>query len=153
MYSRSKPASCEQFLDHLDKLPWCKQGDSKLVAVHHCSPEVIEVLRSHDHDVKVNPGGVHIKLNKSTINTLQEKCEAGEAIPLLLIWIDGGVELSFRTHKSSEFPYDMWQNPAAAAYETESIFISAQELGERVSECFKKHLLQAKTCPTNIPQL
>jgi hypothetical protein len=153
MYSRSKPTSCEQFLEYLDKLPWCKQADSKLVAVHHCSSEVVEVLRAHDHDLKVYPGGVPIKINKSTLSMLEEKDKAGESVPLLLVWAATGVEMSFRTHKSAEFPYDMWQNPAAAAYERESVFVEAKELGSQASECFNKHIAGAKACPSTIPSL
>jgi hypothetical protein len=153
MYSKSKPASCEQFLDHLDKLPWCKQGESKLVAVHHCSPAVIEVLRHHDHDLKVYPGAIHIKLNKSTLSMLEEKFAAEQPVPLLLVWTKDGVEMSFRTHKSADFPYDIWQNPAAAAYERESVFIVAEELGEQSLACLNKHLAAAKTCPVTIPPL
>ena len=153
MYSKSKPASCEPFLEHLNKLPWCKQDESKLIAVDHCSPEVIAVLRSHDHDLKVYPGGVPIKLNKSTLSMLEDKFASEEAVPLLLIWKKEGVEMSFRTHKSADFPYDMWQNPAAAAYERESVFITADELGEQYSLYLNKHLAEAKACPVTIPSL
>ena len=59
MYYQSEPVSCEQFLDYLDKLPWCKQGDYSLVAVDHCSLEVIETIKHHD--LKVFPGGLRIK--------------------------------------------------------------------------------------------
>ncbi len=153
MHYQSEPVSCEQFLEYLDKLPWCKQGESKLVAVHHCSAEVIEILRHHEHDLKVYPGAVSIKLNKSTLSMLENKLSAGEPVPLLLIWLGEGIEISFRTHKSMDFPYDMWQNPAAAAYERETMFIRASELGGQFSACYKKHLSGAKACPTSIPTL
>jgi hypothetical protein len=151
MYYQSEPISCELFLDYLDKLPWCKQEENTLVAVHHCSPEVIDTFKHHD--VKVYPGGLQIKLNKSTTHMLESKFEQGEAVPLLLVWKEAGIEMSFRTHKSSDFPYDTWENPAAAAYEREAILIESQELGQRVSNCFKKHLMSAKSCPSRIPKL
>jgi len=151
MYYQSEPVSCEQFLDYLDKLPWCQQAESVLVAVHHCSPEVVDMFKHHD--VKVYPGGLKIKLDKSTTHMLKSKFEEGEPIPLLLVWKKEGIELSFRTHKSNDFPYDTWDNPAAAAYEREAIFIEAEELGEKVADCLTKHLTSAKACPPRIPKL
>ena len=151
MYYRNEPVSCEQFLEYLDKLPWCKQGEASLVAVHHCSPEVIEVIKHHH--VTVNPGEIQIKLNKSTLSMLETKFEEDEPVPLLLVWKEAGIEMSFRTHKSADFPYDMWQSPAAAAYERESIFVPAEELGPQFEACLKKHLTSATTCPVTIPRL
>ncbi len=151
MYYQSEPVSCEQFLDYLDKLPWCKQGDSTLVAVHHCSPEVIETIKHHD--LKVFPGGLRIKWNKSTLHMLESKFQEGEPVPLLLVWKADGTEISFRTHKSADFPYDSWNNPAGEAYEREAVFIGADELGKAVSTCFHKHLDDAKICPTTVPVL
>ncbi len=153
MYSRSKPAGCEKFLQHLDNVAWCKQNESKLVAVDHCSPAVIAVLKGHDHDLKVYPGAVHIKLDKSMLAMLEEKYAEEEPVPLLLIWTKDGVEMSFRIHRSMDFPYDMWQNPAAAAYERESVFIVAEELGKDFLSCFNKHIAKAKVCPSTIPPL
>ena len=76
MYYQSEPVSCEQFLDYVDKLPWCKQGDSTLVAVHHCLPEVIETFKHHD--VRVYPGGLIIKLNQSTLHMLESQVQEEE---------------------------------------------------------------------------
>ncbi len=149
MYYKSEPVSCKQFLEYLDKLPWCKQGDTTLIAVHHCSPEVIEVIK--DHELKVYPGGLSIKLNKSTLSMLDTKYKQEEPVPLLLVWKAEGVEMSFRKYKSAEFPYDIWQNPAAAAYERESVFVAAEELGNQFNTCYKKHLDTAKTCAVSIP--
>ncbi len=151
MYYQSEPVSCEQFLEYLDRLAWCKQTGETLVAVHYCSPEVIETFKHHD--VKVYPGGLTIKLEKSTMHMIESKFKEGEPLPLLLVWKEDGIELSFRTHKSNDFPYDTWDNPAAAAYQREAIFIAASELGEKVSDYFRKHLTNSKDCPTHIPKL
>ena len=151
MYYQSEPVSCEKFLDYLDKIPWCKQGASTLVAVHHCTPEIIETMKHHD--LKVFPGGLRIKLNKSTVHMLETKYREEEPIPLLLVWKEDGIEMSFRTHRSADFPYDTWDNPAAEAYEREAVFIAAEELGERANNCFHKHLENSKMCPIRIPEL
>jgi hypothetical protein len=150
MYYKSEPAKLDN-LDYLDKLPWCKQADQTLVAVHHCSPEIIEMFKHHE--VKVYPGNLRIKLDKATLHMLESKFKEGEPIPVLLVWKKEGIELSFRTYKSSDFPYDTWENPAAEAYERETIFIEAQELGETMLNCFEKHLNSAQACPTRIPKL
>ncbi len=140
MYYQSESVSCENFLDYLDKLPWCKQGESTLVAVHHCSSEAIDTFKCHE--VRVYPGGLKIKLDKSTMHMLESKFKEGEAVPLLLVWKEDGIEMSFRTHKSTDYPYDTWDNPAAAAYERKAIIIPIQELGNGALECFKKAFAQ-----------
>jgi hypothetical protein len=151
MYYQNEPVSCEQFLDYLDKLPWCKQSEATLVAVHQCTPEVIEVIKHHD--VKVYPGHMIIKMNKSTLHMLEDKFRQEEPLPLLIVWKKDGLEMSFRTHNSADFPYDTWNNPAGEAYEREAVFIAAEELGPKVANCFNKHINGAKICPTTVPKL
>lgn len=71
MYYQNEPVTCEQFLDYLDQLPWCKQGDSVLITVHQCTPAIIEVIKHRD--VKVFPGHMIIKLTKSVLRMLENK--------------------------------------------------------------------------------
>ncbi len=151
MHYQSEPVGCEQFLNYLDKLPWCKQGDNTLVAVHSFAPEMIEMIKHHD--VKVYPGSMIIKMTKSTLHMLESKFKEGEPVPLLLVWKEDGLEISFRTHKSGDFPYDTWNNPAGEAYEREAVFILTDELGEKAENCFKKHLKTTKICPVTVPKL
>jgi hypothetical protein len=95
---------CESFLEFLQGLAWCKQGDNTLVAVHKCTSEF--VVAFGDHEVKVFPGGTNVKVNKSWLSYLQEKNEEGTPLPILLVWRPAGVELWYRRHNSWDFPYD-----------------------------------------------
>jgi len=148
--------NCESFLEHLHQLPWCKQAVSKeneeiLVAVHHCTPEVIDAIK--DSEIKVFPGGMHIKLNKSTLHMLSTKFDEGTPLPMLAVWRKRGVEIWFRQHKGTEFPYDAWSNPAAATYESECAIIPADHFGAKFDEYFTHHISSAKACPSMIPPL
>jgi hypothetical protein len=140
---------CESFLEFLKDLPWCKQGEDVLVAVHKCTPEFIVVFG--DHEVQVYPGGKHVKVNKSWLSTLQAKNEEGTPIPILLVWRSTGVELWYRRNNSMDFPYDMWSNPVAEAYERERVFLPAEHGGAKFQEMRKEVIARSKVCPPQIP--
>ncbi len=140
---------CENFLEFLKDLPWCKQGDEVLVAVHKCTPEFVVAFT--DHEVKVFPGATNVKLNKSWLAFLQEKNEEGTPLPILLVWKAAGVELWYRRHKSWEFPYDMWQSAIAEAYERERVFLPAEHGGSKFAQYRKSMLEKANVCPPVIP--
>jgi hypothetical protein len=139
---------CQNFLEYLQGLPWCKQ-EQILVAVGPCSPEIIVAFGNHE--VKVFPGGTNVKVNKSWLSYLQEKNEEGTPLPILLVWRAAGVEMWYRRHKSWEFPYDMWQNPVAEAYERECVFLPAAHGGKRFAEIYQELLGRVKVCPPQIP--
>jgi len=141
----------EQFLTVLVSIPWCKQGDSVLVAVHKGVPEVLDVMK--DHEARVFPGNINVKINKSTLHEFREKNEEGRPVPVLLVWKPDAVEIWFRTHKSEEFPYDTWSDAKAAAYEKECVSIPTSSLGEKSKQCHKQHIASSKACPAMIPPL
>ncbi|MBI4533055.1 MAG: MmcQ/YjbR family DNA-binding protein [Candidatus Melainabacteria bacterium] len=143
--------SCGSFLEFLKTLAWCRQGDDALVAVHKCTPEVVEALRVHE--VKVFPGGIAVRMNKSWLTYLDERDREGEPVPVLVVWKSSGIELWYRRHKSYEFPYDMWQDPAAAAYERERAWIPAEHLGPSFLDSLKEVAGKVKPCPSVIPLL
>jgi len=141
---------CESFLEYLQALPWCKQGEDTLVAVHKCTPEF--VVAFGDHEVKVFPGGTNVKVNKSWLAYLQEKNEEGTPLPILLVWRPAGVELWYRRHKSWDFPYDMWQpGSVAEAYERERVFLPAEHGGAKFKQLHADLLGKSKACPPQIP--
>jgi hypothetical protein len=145
------PQAYEQFLAVLDSIPWCKQGDAVLVAVHKCIPEVLEVIK--DHEAKVFPGHLSVKINRSTLHEFRNKHEEGRPVPILLVWRPDSVEVWFRTHKSEEFPYDTWSDPKAAAYERECVSVPTSLLGAKSVSCFQQHVMKSKPCPATIPTL
>src|SRR5262249_40910532 len=121
---------CQNFLEFLQTLAWCKQSDDVLVAVQKCTPEIIVAFG--DHEVKVFPGGTAVKMNKSWLSFLKEKNGEGTPLPFLFIWQKTGVELWYRRHNSWDFPYDMWQqNSVAEAYERERVFLPAEHGGPK----------------------
>jgi hypothetical protein len=141
---------CESFLEFLQGLAWCKQGDNTLVAVHKCTSEF--VVAFGDHEVKVFPGGTNVKVNKSWLSYLQEKNEEGTPLPILLIWRPAGVELWYRRHNSWDFPYDMWQNSVAEAYERERVFLPREHAGAKFDQIFQALVAKSNACPPQIPQ-
>lgn len=141
---------CESFLEFLKSLPWCKQGDNTLVAVHKCTPEF--VVAFGDHEVKVFPGGTNVKVNKSWLSYLQEKNEEGTPLPILLVWRPAGVELWYRRHKSWDFPYDMWQDAVAEAYERERVFLPREHAVGKFDEMHQSLLAKSNACPPQIPK-
>lgn len=141
----------DSFLDFIKNLAWCKQGDSVLVAVCNCTPEIIVALS--DREARVYPGGTPVKINKSWLSTLQEKNAQGTPVPLLLVWKSEQLEIWYRRHKSQDFPYDTWQDPVAAAYERECVRIPASQGGEKYRLCLEEVLSRAKSCPAMIPAM
>ena len=141
---------CENFLDFLKTLPWCKQGDDTLVAVSKCTPEF--VVAFGDHEVKVFPGGTNVRVNKSWLGYLQEKNEEGTPLPMLLVWRPAGVEMWYRRHNSWDFPYDMWQNSVAEAYERERVFLPAEHGGAKHASVRTELLSKCNVCPPQIPK-
>ncbi|HEY9784153.1 MAG TPA: hypothetical protein V6D17_02040 [Candidatus Obscuribacterales bacterium] len=141
--------TCESFLEFLKTLPWCKQGTDVLVAVHKITPEVIDVMK--DHGASVYPGGVHVKLNKSFLHDLQNKFDDGQPLPAVLVWKPTQVEIWYRRHNPSEFPFDTWTNPVAAAHEKERVLVPVEDLGPRCGEYHGEIFGKAKECPSMIP--
>lgn len=139
----------EHFLELLKTLPWCKQGTGVLIAVHKCTPDVAEVIK--DSEVKVFPGGMNIKLNKSMLKEFQEKFDEGQPLPVVVVWKTEGVEIWFRRQKSADFPYDSWTNPAAAAYERERAFVPASQFSSNFSALHAETIDKSKECPSMIP--
>lgn len=141
----------ERFLDSLKELPWCKQGDSTLVAVHKCTPEVIDVMQNKP--VKVYPGGIPVKTSKSWLTQLKAKFEDGMAVPLLMVWRACALELWYRRHKSADFPYDTWTSSAAAAYEKEQVCITTADAGGKLGDIYQELMEKVPACPASIPEV
>jgi hypothetical protein len=139
----------QDFLAVLKGLAWCKQGDSTLVAVHKCTPEIIAIMK--DRPVKVLPGGMVVKSNKSFLSSLKEQFDDGLAVPLLLVWKAQWLEMIYRRHKSMDFPYDSWSDPVAAAYEREQLFITSADIGKDFAKLYGELLTNANACPAIIP--
>lgn len=141
----------ETFLEHLKTLPWCKQGETVLVAVHKATPEIIDVLG--EHELKIFPGGMTVKMNKSVISNFKDKYDDGQPLPVVLVWKAEGVEVWYRRHKSNDYPYDTWQDPAAAAYERERVFIPSEDLGAKLPEYHADIVSKCRACPSMIPPM
>lgn len=141
---------CDSFLEYLKNVPWCKQENDVLVAVQKCTPEI--VVAFGDHEVRVYPGGTNVRMNKSWLAYLQEKNEEGTPLPILLMWRAQGVEMWYRRHNSWDFPYDMWSNPVAEAYERERVMLPAEHGGTKFHQYHKELLTKVKECPTQIPK-
>lgn len=141
----------ESVLDFIKDLAWCKQGDSTLVAVHPCTPELIVALS--DREAKVYPGGMSIKINKSWLSNLQEKNAEGTPVPLLLVWKKELLEIWYRRQKSHDFPYDAWQNPVADAIDKECVRIPADSAGVKFGQYHQELLTKSRVCPSAIPAL
>ncbi len=137
------------FADMLKTLPWCKQGESTLVAVHKAIPEVIFMLP--DREVKVFPGGVAIKMQKSTVSHFQKSYDDGEPSNIVVVAKPDGVEVWFRKVKPTEFPYDCWSGGAASAYEQQRVFIPADDLGNDYGNMHAELAGKCKECPTMMP--
>lgn len=149
--AKSPVETYEQFLAVLDTIPWCKQGEGVLVAVHKGVPELLDVMK--DHEAKVFPGNIAVKINKSTLHEFRKKNDEGRPVPVLLVWRAESVEIWFRTHKSEDFPYDTWSDAKAAAYEKECVTVPNSTIGETAKQCYERHIASAKACPTMIPPL
>lgn len=141
--------SAETLIEYLKNLPWCKQGENVLVAVSQGTPEVVEHMANHE--VKVFPGGLTVKLQKSVLSNFKSKYDEGQPLPVVLVWKPEGVEIWYRKHKPTEFPYDAWQDQAAAAYEQERVLIPAAEFGANFASEHSAILEKSKGCPSIMP--
>lgn len=137
------------FNDMLKTLAWCKQGDSTLVAVHKAIPEVIFMLP--DREVKVFPGGVAIKMQKSTVSHFQKAHDDGEPLNVVLVAKPEGVEVWYRKVAPTEFPYDAWSGGAASAYEQQRALIPSDSLGNDYAALHSELASKCKECPTMMP--
>jgi hypothetical protein len=138
------------FVDYLKTLPWCSQDNETLVAVYKLTSEVIEAVR--ESEVKLFPGGMIVKLPRSVLMGLQQKCDEEQPLPAVLVWKKSGLEIWFRRQKSAEFPFDTWSDPAALAIEREKGVLTAAKLGEVGAAAHAELLAKAKQCPAMIPQ-
>jgi hypothetical protein len=148
--SEATTVTKESFLECLKTLPWCRQGDNVLVAVAKASPDIIEHMKGHE--VKVFPGGIAVKMQKSVITNFQRAHDDGMPLPVVLVWRPEGVEIWYRKVKQSEYPYDAWMDSAAAAYEQERVLIPAAELGVDFSSSHAEIVGRANACPSSMPQ-
>ena len=143
--------SLEAFLELLKTLPWCRQGENTLVAVHKCTPDILEVMKSHE--VKVFPGGMIVKMNKSLVHTFQEQYDQEQPLPLVIVWKPEGVEIWYRRHNPEQFPYDGWTDSAATAgFESERAFVPAEEMGEPFFAALAEVAGRTNECPGMVPK-
>ncbi len=140
------PASC---IDHLKTMAWCKQGDSVLVAVTKATPEMIELMR--DHEVKVFPGGMAIRMEKSVLSNFQRHHDDGQPLSVVVVWRADALEIWYRKVKPLEYPYDAWSSDTAAAYEQERVSIPSIDFGDQFGLAYTELLGKANSCPTMMP--
>ncbi len=141
--------SAESLIEYLKTQPWCKQGDSVLVAVAKGTPEIVDHLANHE--VKVFPGGVTVKLQKSVLTNFKSKYEEEQPLPVVLVWKPEGLEVWYRKHNPSMFPYDAWADQAVAAHEQERVLIPAAEFGPTFMDEHASIAAKVKECPTMMP--
>ncbi len=137
------------FMEYLKTLPWCKQEHGALVAGHKLTSEVIEAVR--EHEVKLHPGGMVVKLPRSVLMNLQKHCDDGQPLPAVLVFKAEGVDIWFRRTKPDEFPFDTWNDPAALTIERESAFVPLASLGGEAAPFYKEMLGKANACPAMMP--
>ncbi len=140
------PAS---LIEYLKNLPWCKQGEDVLVAVHHGTPEVVDHMQNHE--VKVYPGGLAVKMQKSVLTNFRSRYDEGQPLPVVIVWKPAGVEIWYRKHKPTEFPYDAWSDTAAAAYEQERVLIPVEVFGAEFTEAHSAIAAKSNACPSIMP--
>jgi hypothetical protein len=137
------------FLDYLKTLPWCKQENGSLVAVHKLTSEVIEAVR--EHEIKVYPGGMNVKLPRSVLMGLQKQCDDEQPLPAVLVYKHDVVEIWFRRAKSEGFPFDTWSDPSALAIEREKCSVPGSSLGANFSAVYNELIGKANVCPAMMP--
>ena len=136
-------------MEYVSSLSWCRQANGALVAVHKFAPEIIDVIS--DLELRVFPGGMRVKPLKSWTQHLEQQNTDGVPVPNLLVWRPEGFEIWYRRHKELDFPYDAWNDPAAAAYEKEQLLLPAQNGGDKFKRLREEIIAKAKDCPTAIP--
>lgn len=137
------------FLAYLKTLPWCKQENGSLVAVHKLTSDVIEAIR--EHEVKLYPGGMTVKLPRSVLMGLQKQCDDGQPLPAVLVFKKEGVELWFRRTKPEGFPFDTWSDPSALTIEREKGFVPIDSMGGEAHSAYAEILAKANACPAMMP--
>lgn len=140
---------CGQFLEFLKAQPWCKQGNDVLVAVAKATAEVIDMLR--DNELKVFPGNMLVKMQKSTLHNFTKANDDGEPLPVVLVWKATGVEIWYRRHNPTEFPYDAWTNQSMQILERERVFIPSDKFDAGYASSHNEILQRVKECPSMIP--
>lgn len=138
-----------EFLAYLKSLPWCKQDNGSLVAVHKLTSEVIEAVR--EHEVTIHPGGMVVKLPRSVLMGLQKQCDDNQPLPAVLVFKHEGVDIWFRRAKSEGFPFDTWNDPAALTIEREKGFVPMKALGADGQSVYQDILGKANACPAMMP--
>jgi hypothetical protein len=139
----------EEFLNYMKGLPFCHQENGSLVAVHKLTSEVIEAIR--EHEVKLFPGGIAVKLPRSILMGLQKHYDDGQPLPAVLVWKAECVEIWFRRQKSTDFPYDTWTDPSALLMERERVIIPKEMFPADFTASYQHALQQSKQCPAMIP--
>ena len=94
---------------------------------------------------------MQIKLNLSWLLYLVEKYDEGHPLPMLIVWKPQAIEIWYRRHKSWDFPYDAWQDTAAAAYDRERVWLPSEHGSKKYTEYHQEILAKVKQCPTLIP--
>jgi len=140
---------CGQFLEFLKTQPWCKQGNDVLVAVTRATPEVVDMMR--DNELKVFPGNMLVKMQKSTLHNFNKANEDGEPLPVVLVWKTAGVEIWYRRHNPTEFPYDAWKNQSLQILERDRIFVPSEKFGTDYANSLIEIVERVKECPSMIP--
>jgi hypothetical protein len=146
----NKQLECTNFLEFLSSQFWCKQGDDVLVAVAKATAEVIEMLK--DNELRVFPANMLAKMQKSTLHHFNQANDEGEPLPVVLAWKRAGVEIWFRRHNPSEFPYDAWSNQSLQSLERERVLVPADKFSPDYSKQHSEIAAKVKQCPAMIPQ-
>ncbi len=141
--------STEALMEYLQKLPWCKQGEDVLVAVSPATPDVLDHLVNHE--VKVFPGGLTVKMQKSVLSNFKQRYDEGQPLPVVIVWRPAGVEVWYRKLKPDQYPYDAWSDPTAAAHEQERVLLPAEEFGAGFVEAHSAMVGKTKACPSIMP--
>src|SRR5262249_40356132 len=123
--------------------------DNVLVAVDKATPDIIDFMK--DREVKVFPGGMAVKMQKSVLSNFKTKFDEGEPLSVVIVWRPEGVEIWDRKTKPSEYPYDAWSGGAAAAYEQERAIIPKADLSDDASDVHAELVAKTNACPSMMP--
>lgn len=141
--------STEALLTHLQTLPWCKQGEDVLVAVAKATPDIVDHLANHS--VKMFPGGMTVKMQKSVLTNFKQRIDEEQPLPVVIVWRPSVVEVWYRKNKPDQYPYDAWSDPAAAAHEQEIVLLPAEEFGAGYADAHAAIVSKVKACPSMMP--
>ena len=135
-------------VDLLKRLTWCKQEASVLVAIQAVTPEILKLVE--DREIRLLPRGPLTKLTRSMIEFLRTKYDEGHPIPVILLWTNRGVDVSFQRYKSTSFPYEGWVHSVAAGYERAVVHIPSTEFGADYVSVHAEAANNVRTCPEGI---